>query len=589
MPSARRLSSGPRGVVLGLVVVGVFAAGCGGIPDSGPVHAGAQLDGPPPVRVLAAPPVPGASPEDIVRGFLRAQPGLDNDAAVARSYLIGDAARSWASQPRVVVYPDESQLRITVGPNATFTVSAPLVATVSTDGVYTAQSKATARLRLHLVRVNEQWRISSMDDVQSRWLTSFDLDRVYAQVPLYYGGPGSRVLVPDLRWFPATAGLATVVARAQLDPPPAYLRSAVQTASLPGTALAVGSVPTAGDLATIDLTASARQLSSAERTLLWAQLAGSVTQVPGVGAVRVLSGDKLLDLPGQAVATGASSGDLGYSLDAPPSASAVVVSTSGGQGVLTQLATSGGSTAGSTKASLPSFSVPLRSLARSSDGRELAGVDGSGRWLLRIVDGRTTRALSVPGGLAGPSYDFRRWLWTAQSGSGITTRIHAVLGVPNGREVTDVQLTPAWLEGRTVSAVQISRDGARALVASNGKGGWRLDVTGIQRDAGGRPVALTAPLRIGLGLADIVDAAWVDSTSVAVLAKQAADPAPEPYVVTVGAGVTALPVVAAAVRIAAGAGPDTITLVTAQGDVLARGGAGSWVAVGHGVDVAFPG
>jgi hypothetical protein len=568
--------------LLGLVTVAALAAGCGGIPDSGPVHAGTQLDGPPAVRVLAAPPVPGASPADIVRGFLRAQPGLDDDAAVARSYLVGNAARSWASQPRVVVYPDESQLHIVAGPNATFTVSAPLTATVSADGVYTAQSKATAKLRLRLVRVDGQWRISSMDDVQSRWLTSFDLARVYAQVPLYYGEPGSRVLVPDLRWFPATSGLATVVARAQLGPPPTYLRSAVQTGSLAGTTLAVGSVPTAGNLATIDLTATARQLSSAERTLLWAQLAAAVTQTPGVDSVRVLAGGKLLDLPGQSVATGATAGGLGYALDALPSASAVVVATSGGQAVLTQVS-AGGATAGSAKASLPSFSVPLRSLARSSDGRELSGVDSSGRFLLRIVDGRTTTALSVPGGLTGPSYDFRRWLWTAQSGAGVPTRIHAV-------QTTDVQLAPAWLEGRVVTALQISRDGARALVASNGRTGWRLDVAGIQRDSRGRPEALTAPLRIAPELTDILDATWVDSTSVAVLARQPTDRTAQPYVVTVGAGVTALPPVVGAVRIAAGAGADTVTLVTVKGDVLGRGGGPSgWVVIGHGLDVAFPG
>src|SRR5580765_2482444 len=100
------------------------ASACGGIPDSGPVHAGAQLDGPPPVRVLAAPPVPGATPAEIVRGFLRAQPGLDDDAAVARSYLVGEAARSWATKgARVVVYPDESSLKIAPTGAGQFTVT----------------------------------------------------------------------------------------------------------------------------------------------------------------------------------------------------------------------------------------------------------------------------------------------------------------------------------------------------------------------------------------------------------------------------------------------------------------------------------
>jgi hypothetical protein len=121
------------GRAAGAVLVMVFAAAasaCGGIPDSGPVHAGAQLDGPPPVRVLAAPPVPGASPTEIVRGFLRAHPGLDDDAAVARSYLVGDAARTWATKSaRVVVYPDESSLRVAAGAARPFTGTTPVGST----------------------------------------------------------------------------------------------------------------------------------------------------------------------------------------------------------------------------------------------------------------------------------------------------------------------------------------------------------------------------------------------------------------------------------------------------------------------------
>jgi hypothetical protein len=575
--------------VAGALLLAASTAACGGIPTSGAVHAGAQLDGPPPVRVLAAPPVPGASPLEIVRGFLRAQPGLDDDAAVARSYLTGQAARDWATRPRVVVYPDESSLKITPGTGGNFTVTTDETATIEPSGAYAdAATGSRATLKLRVTRADGQWRINGMDDLQTRWLTSFDLDRVYSQVPLYYGVSGSRVLVPDLRWFPATSGLATVVARAQLDPPPAYLRSAVVTGIPADTSLAVGSVPTAGSLASIDLTLSARQPGSEDRTLLWAQLAAAVAQTPGVDSVRVLANGKLLELPGLSVATGTSAGALGYSLDASPSASAVALSTVVGHGVLTQLAAA--AAASPAKASLPTFDVPLRSLARSSDGREFAGVDTSGRRLLRIVDGKTTTALDAPGGLTGPSYDPRRWVWTASSGVGLATRIYAVLGAPGAKEVTDVALASPWLEGRTVTAVQVSRDGARLLVASSGRSGWQLDVVGIQRDSRGKPIGLAPnPLRIGVGLTDVLDATWVDSTSVAVLARRAGDKASQPYVVTVGGEVSALPEVSGATRIAAGAGLSSVTVVTAKGDVLGRGGSSGWVSLGRGLDVAFPG
>jgi Lipoprotein LpqB beta-propeller domain/Sporulation and spore germination len=589
-PSRTRLGRAGLGAVVGSVGVVALTAACGGIPSSGKVHAGAQLDGPPAVRVLAAPPVPGASPAEIVRGFLRAQPGLDDDAAVARSYLVGDTARSWATRPRVVVYPDESSLRIVAGAGGAFTVTTAVDATVDRSGVYAeAPVGAKAVLKLKLSRVGGQWRISSLDDPQTRWLTSFDLDRVYDQVPLYYGVPGTRVLVPDMRWFAATSGLATVVARAQLEAPPAYLRSAVTTGIPAGTSLALGSVPTAGSVASIDLTLSARQPGSGDRTLLWAQLAASVAQAPGVVTVRVLVNGKLLELPGQSIAGGTTAGALGYSVDAAPSSSAVSLSSAGGHAVLTQLASGIGNTGSAVKATLPSFTTPLRSLARSSDGREFAGVEVSGRSLLRVVGGKTTLALSSPGGLTDPSYDARHWLWTASSGAGISTKVHAILTATGSKDVTDVTPAAPWLDGRRITALRISRDGARALVTSTGRGGWRVEVTGIQRDSHGKPITLTTPLRLGLGLTDIIDAAWVDATSVALLAHHGTDKGSQPYLVTIGAGTAALPDVTGAVAIAAGNGPDSVTITTAKGDVLGRGGSSGWVAIGHGVDVAFPG
>ena len=74
-----------------------------------------------------------------------------------------------------------------------------------------------------------------------------------------------------------------------------------------------------------------------------------------------------------------------------------------------------------------------------------------------------------------------------------------------------------------------------------------------------------------------------------VLAHHGTDKGSQPYLVTIGAGTAALPDVTGAVAIAAGNGPESVTITTAKGDVLGRGGSSGWVAIGHGVDVAFPG
>ena len=70
-----------------------------------------------------------------------------------------------------------------------------------------------------------------------------------------------------------------------------------------------------------------------------------------------------------------------------------------------------------------------------------------------------------------------------------------------------------------MTALRISRDGTRALVASTRNGQSRIDVAGIVRDGRGRPLSLTTPLLIGAGLTDVVDATWVDPITVAVLGR----------------------------------------------------------------------
>jgi hypothetical protein len=584
---ARRLA-----VVAGASALALLAGACGGIPSSGPVHSGAQLDGPPPVRVLPNPPQPGASPTDVIRGFLRAQPGLDDDEAVARSYLTGDAARNWARRPDVVVYPDDTSLSITAGSGGAYTVSSAVSATVDADGEYTAApagSKAT--LKVQVLKVDGEWRVSGLDKPEERWLTTYDLERVYRQIPLYYGVTGSKVLVPDLRWFALTQGVATAVARAQLAPPPAYLRSAVVTGVPNSTILAVDSVPNADGIASVELTANALSANPAARAMLWAQLAGSVTQTPGVDTVRVLVNGKLLELPGLTLVGGATTTSLGYTTEPAVSAEPVALSDKGSTSVLTQIVGASDQQVPARQPVLPVSDIQLRSVTRSFDAQEFAGIGQAGSALVRVVSGKGSAVIATGSNLTRPSYDPQGWVWTASSGPGVSTQLKAVqtgAGIALKAPVA-ASPTASWLSGRQVTALRMSRDGARALVISHGRTGWRVDVCGVARDGHGRPVSLGAPLRVGLGLANVIDGTWVDGTTVAVLGQLAADKHPEPYVVTVGGLTSALPSVSGAVSIAAGSGESTITIGTAKGDILDRTGSVSWGLVGHGVGVAFPG
>jgi hypothetical protein len=576
----------------GAVLVGLTAA-CGAIPTSGPVHGGATLDAPPPVRVLAAPPRAGSSASDIVRGFLRAQPDLDEDEAVARQYLTGSIVQTWATSPKVIVYPDESTLHIAAGTGGVYTVTTPVTATVDEQGVYaTTAPAATASLKVKLTQVFGQWRISAVDNPQVLWLTSYDIERVFVQVPLYYVAPASRVLVPDLRWFPQISGLSTVIARAQLAAPPAYLRSAVLTGIPIDTRLALDSVPTSGSVASVDLNSTAQQPSPTNRTLLWAQLAASLAQTPGVDSVRVLVNGKVLDLPGASVAGGTTAQALGYSTDVGVSADPVALSTKAGRSVLSQVSEFDSVEAAAARGVLPVPTERLRTIARSVDVREFAGVTLNGTELVRMVDGKTSVVL-VGTDLTAPSYDSRHWLWTVSSGPGVTTKVHAVITGPGlaPKDVVASMTSPSapWLAGRDVTALRISRDGSRALVTSTRRGASEIDIAGVVRDSQGRPLSLTTPLAVGVGLTDVTDATWVDPVTVAVLARGTDDKVVRPYLITVGAEYSTLPSVSDAVGISAGDGQGTIVVVTSKGEVLSQGGPTGWVVVAKGTAVAFPG
>ena len=147
------------------------------------------------------------------------------------------------------------------------------------------------------------------------------MQRIYRPFSISYVDPVERTLVADRRWFPVTAGLATTLARAQLDPVPDYLRGAVSTGVPLGTALTVAAVPVQSGRATVDLTVRALAADAVLRRAMWAQFLSTLLQVqlpavqrglaagrrcparpPGAGGVAVLAGRPGLPLDHHRVA-----------------------------------------------------------------------------------------------------------------------------------------------------------------------------------------------------------------------------------------------------------------------------------------------
>jgi hypothetical protein len=581
---------------LGLAVL----AGCAGLPDSGPAGSGRPI-GETSVEPLQADPQgprPGAGPAEVVGDFLHAGAGFADDHAVARSFLVGPAARSWRPARGTLVYQDDAVLTVRQlggGEQVRVETQAPVAATIDASGRYTeARPGTTARATFTTERVGGQWRVSGLADDFGLWMPPYEVARAYAPVRINYLVPGSRMLVPDLRWFGgARAGLATALVRGLLDGPPAYLRDAVVSAAPPETGLSVDAVPSTDGVAQVDLTSAVLRGTPDQRRALWAELATTLGQLPGVSGVRITVAGRPFVVPG---VTASSAGtDLGFTDDVRVAGEPLILTSGRLQrvdpGSGNAVPAAGTSVAGSASG------AGLRSLSAGPRGTPLVGVDGAGTAVLRLtVEGRRDLVLTGTQ-LRDPVVDPRERIWTADGA--VPGRLLVVDGsaAPGGASGSAagaadraglVELTPAWLQGRSVEALDVSRDGARVAVVSSRGGERRLDVAGVVRNESGRPTRLSGTaLAVARSLDDVRDVAWADRGTLVLLARSGNGPI-RPYSASVGGTATALPDVDGAVSVAAGDGLRAVYVTTAAGQVLARSGSG-WRFLGPGRGVTVPG
>lgn len=589
MPSVGRLLA--RVLVAGLAVVSLGA--CAGLPDSGPAGPGRDVAEAPvePLRVAPAGPRPGAGPQEVVSGFLGAGAGFDDDHAVARSFLAGAAVSSWTPGQKVIVFPDDASLSMAVHGDTSplqVDVRAPVSATIDSQGRFVqATPGSQAHAVFTLSKDSGQWRISVVDESFGLWLPQYELDRAFSPLRLYFVATGMKALVPDLRWVPGPRpALATALVRQLIAGPPDYLRGAVSSGIPVGTRLAVEAVPTTDGIAQVDLTSTALDASPEQRVALWAQLTATLRQLPSVSGVHITVNGAAFAIPG--VGGAAVQDDQGYRDDVRVTGAPIVLSgerllrVDVGTGTVDERAS------GSSSGLPPATGV--RSVSASPQATFAVGVSTAGTRLLRLRSDGTALVLATGTALVDPTVDARGWTWTADlAAPGRLTVVAPVPGAdpvalpPGARRVVEVP----WLMGRTVRALDVSRDGARiAVVSTDRDGSVRLDVGGIVRDDTGQPIRLASNLVVGRSLRRPTDVAWGDRTSLVVLALDAKGVV-TPYEVVVGGTATALAPAPQVLRVAVGDGLRAVYLTTSTGTVLVRSGDG-WRTVGQGRGVTVP-
>lgn len=519
--SARRGSSatGPSGA--GLLLAGalclvslVALSGCVALPESGPVVSAAspseQIE-PGPTYYDPPPPRPGATPVQVVEGFLDAMLATPVQTNVAREFLASQVRDSWNPQ-QTVVYADAStptDTSTTTGTSTgTDTVSLRVRDAHLLDARGTWQGGVGDQTySFGMVLERGQYRISAPPDtliVPETWY-----EQRFRQASLYFFDPTGRILVPEPVFVPEGDQLASTLVRGLLAGPPTAT-AGFELSSFPEGLTAGLSVPVSADgIADIALSGSDDVVDTDQAQLLLAQLATTLRQDPSIAGVRVTIDGRPLDLPGDVTTVGIDRGEA-Y---APYVATASSLLYGLRDGLLV------GGTARDQDAVRGPFgtaTLGARAIVPDLTADQAAAVtaDGTALVLGPVRDsGPAVQVLSGATDLLPPAWDFSGRLW-------LLDRTAAGALVLQRRGDVARPLVVPGISGQDVRKLLVSRDGSRLVAVVREAGADRIVVSRVLHDAAGRVVEATPAVRIDDdtdGPVQVTDVAWTSPVELAVM------------------------------------------------------------------------
>lgn len=565
---------------MAVLVVALVVSGCAQIPVHGPVVPGptpgeGEIE---PVRIVAEQPRPGASPAQIVQGFLDAMSTYQVGFPLAKQFLSQEARSEWDPVRNPISVYDSPD--ITAGEDGAVSFTARAVATIDATGQYTPAAPDTElAVDLALVREAGEWLIS--EPPSGLLITTLDLNNDYSPYVAHYPSPGGDVLVPDAIWLPSDGpALPTILAQALVDGPTPALGDAVANAFPPTTV--VSGVDVNGGIATVDLVGPLAETDEASRQMMAAQLAYTLGRIPGITrGVELQSGGEELGMVGLP--------DVVDFDDFPeldplaglvdPSAYALM------DGRLVTIDPVTGAIA-RVEGPLGDDATAFRSVAVSLDEGVAATVTTTGRQVTTQRWGSTELGPQTYTGsdLASPSWDRYLNLWVADRVAESATRVYLLQ--PDG---TRILVEAPLLDAVRVLALRVAPDGARAaatvrtvdgqtqlLLLRVVRGTDRVTLAGVE----GR--AQVAP-----ALDAVSDLAWSDLTDLAVVVTAPQRPA-QPVIVRVDGSAEAPEAVTGIAAIAAFPGRQLLAI---SEDALLRRQLSpiSWVTLGAGTAVTYPG
>lgn len=264
------------------IVVGLLTASCSGIPSGGRAGVVRTVEGP---QNLSEAPQPqsGLAPDQVIRGFIASSADNRYDQsqgkpfAAARPYLTARAADGWQpAKLRIIVVGDEYTLSENKDDPSTYTLVTQQVGVLAVDKSYTAATGGGEPLTVHVVEVDDEWRIDTPPDALV--ITASDFSANYLERPVYFLNSTGTNLVPDLRYLPRSSTEAVRTDRLVtmlLAGPSARLATGVTSMLSGGVRLAANVVIDSGGVVRVDLSGVLLPTDRARQALA-AQIAWTV-------------------------------------------------------------------------------------------------------------------------------------------------------------------------------------------------------------------------------------------------------------------------------------------------------------------------
>jgi hypothetical protein len=518
------------------------------------------------VGIEPLPPEPGATPEEIVRGFIDAAASARPGHPVARQHLAAKAAGSWSDEAGITVLsPDYA----TVATQAdAVTLTANPVGTVDPRGVFTVGGTGVFTRQFTLEQVDGEWRISDPPD--GLIILEPDFERLYVERDAFFLDPTKQRVVPDPRLLIKGDAQPTALIQRVLDGPSGAIAAGV---SNPLSGVQLRSAVTVTDQsAVVDLTGMtadpAPVLSEMCAQIVW-------TLAPMSRTVEIRVDGEPVNIDGvpddQTVEDWTT-----FDPDAVP-LDAVGHYLSGGA---LHTASSGAPTPGPAGTGV----YGLASAAVSADPRTgklsfLVGVrpDVAGATLYAGPYGGDLAPVLTATTLNAPSVaSTRSEAWVVRDGTD-------VVRVPAGGAPQAVNAPTLQGLGRA-DVLRLSPDGVRAALVVDGPGGRGLYVGTVVRAQDGS-VELRDLRDVAPSLSQVVDVAWGDSGSLLVLAGNVGGNRVDPYEVGVdGWGLSTVPTAGLPSQPESiAAAPTRQPLVDAGGTIWQLVG-GTWVTLVRGAE-----